>query len=247
MAKSWWRTLGLWLADRAGEGLWQGWICGLIGGPIVTPIVQLWSTNPAAAVAIGTLVSVVLIVAIAIFREIWRKRVLRTLPLSVLSDKGAAAEALRTVLNSTRKTFDVIAVTGTSLVRMWGDQIRAAVERGATIRILLANVDDSRLQAFAASTGKSLDWLRAEIRDTTAHVEAIKNDLPSSKADKIQIGYLGRCPLYSMWISDSDVANVEVLLYDGRGRGPIVHGSDAGLIAKLDQEFETAWREAVKS
>lgn len=206
--------------------------------------VRTWlHENIGLSILFGVIVAYVIgmIVQIA---TILKKRRDKELPhFRVLSDAAAAVENMRDVFKSTTYSFDCLAVSGGTLVRMWTTQIEECARRGVRFRFLLADMSDPHCQAFAKSIRKDTALLKSEVDDVVQKLNNIKQRVPSAKIE--HRFYAGHSPLYSMWIRDNAEAgasNIQVHLYGGLGNGPIVRSDNAQLHTALSQEFEEAWK-----
>ncbi len=164
--------------------------------------------------------------------------------VAFLQDAGAAAgDEMRRVLATTKKTFDLIALTGASFSHQWLDEVRAAARRGVSFRFLFLSPESPLLEVFASTTGVTPRLLREQIIHVLRSLLSIEAELTT----KIEVGLRSESvPLYSGWISDGEGADgrsqIKTYLHSRTGAEDVIFRCDDPVFRqRMLKAFNEAW------
>lgn len=162
-------------------------------------------------------------------------------------------------LNSTVKSFDVLANTG-EIFRNFKKEFEDMASRKVRIRIILSDTSEANqanFESFARAVDeKDMGESYSEARNIRHIIQGIVDDIerayPGEAKDLIQVRLNRKPLLYTMWVRDfghpNSLAHLSVHYYETRGAWPCFRFSPktgAEMLVNLDAQFDKAWRDAV--
>lgn len=170
----------------------------------------------------------------------------------------AAQSDLKRSLQRADKSFALLAPTGSSIIGDFHEHVMNAVGRGVRVRFLFLDPDEANkaswdLHAQFVNTSSETSRKRAlERQETLRKMIALTKDKRAYKGE-LQVGYIQKPLVYSMWIADagiaeSSVGHIEIELHSKFPDWPAfrVSKDGAALVRVLCKNFDQLWGDAKK-
>lgn len=163
-------------------------------------------------------------------------------PAEVLIDRQAIKDARPDQLRHAEHSFDMMAVSGVTMLQDYQSDFQKSIAHGVTIRVLLANPDGAYLPVIAQATSLRPEALREQIRTAAGLLDELKAFARRTGRDGcIDYKFYEQLPFYSIWLADKATANVQVFSYRGSANYKAFRSSNRSLVLAMQREFDKLW------
>ena len=174
--------------------------------------------------------------------ERWRRGERAPVPCEVLIDRQAIKDARFDQLRHADHSFDMMAVSGVTMLQDYQSDFQKSIARGVTIRVLLANPNGAHLPVIAQATSLRSEALREQIITATELLDELKVFAKRTGRDGcIDYKFYDQLSFYSIWLADKSTVNVQVFSYRGSSNYKAFRSTNRSMIFAMQKEFDRLW------